>query len=711
MTMIPMHEQCEPTRSSLHLTACRLLALACLALYAVASRPEPAQTDPSVPALLLGSAWYPEQWPESRWDADLALMEAAHMRVVRVGEFAWSRMEPAEGQYDLDWLARAIRLAENHHIAVVIGTPTDAPPAWLTSKYPDTLRTDENGRLAQHGGRRQFNYSSPRYRVFCAEIAGRLAQRFGHDPDVIGWQIGNEYTDESFDPATRTLFQQWLQHRYSTLDALNQHWATAYWSQTYDRWDEIPLVATGGNPGLLLEHRHFVTDTWRDFQRVQIDAIRKSAEPRQFITTNIGGLAWSDNFDHYEITRDLDLASWDDYVGQGQLDSMRNGAMHDFVRGWKRMPFWVMETQPGSVNWAPINTTLNRGETRVMAWQAIGHGANAVLYWQWRSALNGQEQYHGTLVGPDGEPMPIYSEVTQTGSEFERTSPALRDTQPVAQVAILETYDSRWAIDFQPHNRNYDELQVLLDWYRPLRLKNLTVDIINASAPLDGYKLVVAPGLNVIPSELAAHLKAYVEQGGHLVLGPRSGMKDEYDSLNPQRQPGPLVSALGGRVEQYYALDGAVPVSGTLGSGTATIWAEQLSTQASDARVLLRYGKSNGWLDDQPAMITRPLGKGSITYLGALLDAPLMQQTTAWMLEGAHVEPEFASLPLDVELCRRVGPGHTIYILLNHGVQPAEVTLPAPMKDLLQGDAQVRTVTLAPQGVAVLEDSPGASGR
>ena len=711
MTMVPMHEPCEPTRSFLHLTACRLLALACLALYAVASRPAHAQTNSSVPALLLGSAWYPEQWPESRWDADLALMEAAHMRVVRVGEFAWSRMEPAEGQYDLDWLARAIRLAEKHHIAVVIGTPTDAPPAWLTSKYPDTLRTDENGRLAQHGGRRQFNYSSSRYRVFCAEIAGRLAQRFGHDPDVIGWQIGNEYTDESFDPATRTLFQQWLQHRYSTLDALNQHWATAYWSQTYDRWDEIPLVATGDNPGLLLEHRHFVTDTWRDFQRVQIDAIRKSAEPRQFITTNIGGLAWSDNFDHYEITRDLDLASWDDYVGQGQLDAMRNGAMHDFVRGWKRMPFWVMETQPGSVNWAPINTTLNRGETRVMAWQAIGHGANAVLYWQWRSALNGQEQYHGTLVGPDGEPMPIYSEVTQTGSEFERTSRALRDTQPVAQVAILESYDSRWAIDFQQHNRNYDELQVLLDWYRPLRLKNLTVDIINASAPLDGYKLVVAPGLNVIPSELAAHLKAYVEQGGHLVLGPRSGMKDEYNSLNPQRQPGPLVSALGGRVEQFYALDGAVPVSGALGSGTATIWAEQLSTQASDARVLLRYGKSNGWLDDQPAMITRPLGKGSITYLGALLDAPLMQQTTAWMLEGAHVEPEFSSLPLDVELCRRVGPGHTIYILLNHGAQRAEVTLPAPMKDLLQGDAQVREVTLAPQGVTVLEESTGATGR
>ncbi len=700
-----------PARLLSRNAASLLLSAVCLALSAATTEPTHAQQNPPLPGLLLGSAWYPEQWPESRWDADLALMEAAHLHVVRVGEFAWSRMEPAEGQFDLDWLAHAIRLAEKHHIAVVLGTPTDAPPAWLTSKYPDTLRMDENGRLAQHGGRRQFNYASPRYRLFCAEIASRLAQRFGHDPDVIGWQIGNEYTDESFDPATRALFQQWLQRRYGTLDALNEHWATAYWSQTYDRWDEIPLVASGGNPGLLLEHRHFVTDTWRAFQRIQIDAIRKSAEPRQFITTNIGGLAWSDNFDHYEITRDLDLASWDDYVGQGQLNAIRNGAMHDFVRGWKGMPFWVMEMQPGSVNWAPINTTLNRGETRVMAWQAIGHGANAALYWQWRSALNGQEQYHGTLVGPDGEPMPIYSEVTQIGSEFERTAAALRDTQPVAQVAILESYDSRWAIDFQPHNRTYDGLQVLLDWYRPLRQKNLTVDIINASASLNDYKLVVAPGLNVISPELAAHLRAYVEQGGHLVLGPRSGMKDEYNSLNPERQPGPLVPALGGRVEQYYALDGTVPVSGTLGSGTATLWAEQLSTQASDAQVLLRYGKSNGWLDDQPAMITRALGKGSITYLGAILDAPLMQKATAWMLEGAQVEPEFSALPEDVEVCRRVGAERTIYILLNHGAQPVQIALPRPMADLLADHFPVTQLTLAPQGVAVLEQQAHASGR
>lgn len=681
----------------------RVFALVLTLTLSALSVAQAQKTSNARPALLLGAAWYPEQWPESHWDRDLELMEAAHLHVVRVGEFAWSTIEPAEGHYDLDWLERAVRLAEKHHIAVVIGTPTDAPPAWLTHKYPETLRVDANGHRAEHGSRRQFNYADPHYRAFCAEIAGQLARRFGHDPHIIGWQIGNEFTDESFDPETRSQFQHWLERRFGTLDELNRDWATAYWSQTYDRWDEIPLPTSGGNPGLLLEHRHFVSDTWRDFQHVQVEAIRKYADRRQFITTNIGGLGWSDNFDHYEINRELDLASWDDYVGEGHLNVARNGAMHDFVRGWKRENFWVMETQPGSVNWAPVSTTLDRGEVRAMAWQAIGHGADAVLYWQWRDALNGQEQYHGALVGPDGEPLPVYSEVRDIGSEFERAAAALAGTAPLAQVAILHTYDSRWAIDFQPHNRNYDQLEVLLGYYRPLHQQRLTVDIVEASVPLTSYKLVLAPNLNMISKDLAEHLLDYVQQGGRLLLGPRSGMKDEHNALNAERQPGPLVDTLGGRVEQYYALDETVPVDGALGSGKASLWAEQLSTKSSDDEVQLRYAKSNGWLDDQPAMITRRVGKGQISYLGAVLDPALMQRVLQWALDDAAVTPEFGELPPNVEVCRRLDKKRTVDILINHGTATVNIALPMNMRDLLHNDRSVTKIELEPQGVAVLE--------
>lgn len=695
-------------KRSLHCRALALFASLLLLPWNSCVAANPSRANP-VPPLLLGAAWYPEQWPEQRWDADLALMEAANIRVARIGEFAWGRLEPTEGQYHLDWMERAIRDAERHHILIVIGTPTDAPPAWLTQEYPETLRVDAQGIRTQHGGRRQFSYSNPKYRVLCRRIVGQLALRFGHDPDVIGWQIGNEYTDESFDAETRRMFQQWLEQRYKTLDALNAHWTTAYWSQTYSDWNQIPLSAGPENPGLMLEHRHFVSDTWRSFQHNQIDAIRHYADPQQFITTNLGGLGWSANFDHYEITEDLDLASWDDYVGEGHLHPYKNGAMHDFVRGWKRKNFWVMETQPGSVNWAPVNNSLDKGETRAMAWEAIGHGADAVLYWQWRDALNGQEEYHGAIVGPDGRPLPIYSEIQQIGREFALAAPVLQGTRPVSQVAILYTYDSRWAIDFQRHTRDYDQLQVLLDYYRPLRDLTQSVDIVSADAPLDRYKLVVAPSLNVISQGLADHLKDYVRRGGHLVFGPRSGMKNGDDALNMERQPGPLGADLGARVSQYYALENSVPIRGIWGQGHASIWAEPLSIHAKDVRVLLRYGKSNGWLDGRPAMVVRNFGNGQIAYLGTILDASLMRHAAQWMIAEANVRSAFGVVPPNVEVCRRERGNTQVFIFINHGEQPVAVPLPSLMRNWLEPGPPVEALHLDREGVAVVSEQASAT--
>jgi beta-galactosidase len=682
-----------------------LLALALLGSAACAAEPPP---------LMLGAAWYPEQWPESRWNADLALMQAAGLRMVRVGEFAWSSLEPEEGRYALDWLDRAVAAAAAHHLVVVLGTPTDAPPAWLTRKYPETLRVDENGRTAEHGSRRQFSYTSPKYRELCRRIVEQLARRFGSNPDVIGWQIGNEFTEDSFDPTSLRLFQEWLQAKYQTLDALNRRWSTAYWSQTYDRWDEISLPGATGNPGLLLEYKRFVTDEWRSFQRNQIDVIRAYADRSQAITTNLGGLGWADRFNRRDLAADLDLASWDEYnaaavgsgsatryVGLAALDPWRSGATHDLVRGWKRRNFWVMEMQPGFVDWAPISSSLDRGATRVMAWEAVGHGADCIAFWQWRSALGGQEQYHGALVGPDGEPLPFYAEAAQIGAEFAKAGPLFRGTAPESQVAILHDYDSRWAIDFHPQTERYDQIGVLLGYYRALREQTQSVDIVDPRSDLSGYRLVMAPSLNVISPDLARHLDDYVRHGGHLVLGPRSGMKDEFNALNGERQPGPLVPALGGRVEQFYALRDDLPVSGRWGSGQATIWAELLSTRAPDTEIMLRYGPGNGWLDGQPAAITRRRGDGTISYVGAVLDPALMRAAAKALVAAAGVEARTLPVPDGVEVCRRVGEGREIFVLLNPTGTSAAIALPAAMDDVLNGGT-IRQFGLPPRGVAVL---------
>jgi beta-galactosidase len=651
--------------------------------------------------IVLGCAWYPEQWPESRWPEDLELMRQAGINMVRIAEFAWSRLEPAEGQFDFGWLERAVKLASDYDMSIVLGTPTAAPPAWLTQRYPETLAIREDGQQATHGIRCHYSPTSAVYRRFCARIADEMAKRFGHNEKVIGWQIDNEYHSVSYDQETRKQFQEWLHARFGTLENLANCWSTAYWSQDYSDWSQIPLPVSNHNPGLYLAFRQFISHVYAEFQCVQIDAIHQRAEPRQWITHNF--MKWNDSYDHYELSADLDMVSWDNYVPTGHLDYIENGAMHDLVRGYKRKNFWLLETQPGQVNWGSINTTLDRGEVRAMAWHAIGHGADAVSYWQWRSALGGQEQMHGTLVGADGKPRPIYQEIAQLGQDLGKVSPYLTGTTIKTSIALLHSFDDRWAIDYQRHHEEFDPIAHLLNYYSPLRALGQTLDIVHPRVPLADYKLVIGPNLNILEAETAGHLLTYVNKGGHLVLGARSGMKDAFNALLPSRQPGPLAQSLGAHVEEYYALAEPVPIAGELGNGTASIWAEYLQTDAPDCEVLLRYEPCNGWLDGQPAMVTRLVGQGRITYIGAWLDAALMQKVANWLLEVSAVPTYWDQLPAGVELCPRVSADKQTFVLINHMPEPQSVTLPEAFFDILTGQTHEGTLQMPPQGIAVLQ--------
>ncbi|HSS96022.1 MAG TPA: DUF4350 domain-containing protein, partial [Terriglobales bacterium] len=261
-----------------------------------------------------------------------------------------------------------------------------------------------------------------------------------------------------------------------------------------------------------------------------------------------------------------------------------------------------------------------------------------------------------------------------------------------------------WAVQFQKHTQKYDDRGLLKSYYSGLRKLAQSVDVVSPYAPLTQYKLVVAPSLNVVPKDLADHLLEYVRNGGHLVLGPRSAMKDETNALLPQRQPGYLLDALGARVEQYYALEKDFPVSGAWGNGQAMIWAEQLKASASDAQVLLRYGKSNGWLDDQAAAISRPYGKGRITYIGAVLDETLTAAAIDWMIQQSGVKPVFGTVPDGVEVsCRRGENNKGVFVVINFAAETKKITLPRTMKLLLQGK-QADSLELPQYGVEVLTE-------
>jgi len=627
------------------------------------------------PPIAFGAAWYPEQWPEERWKTDLALMKKAGFNTVRIGEFAWSTIEPREGEFHFEWLDRAIAAAQRHGIMVVLGTPTAAPPAWLTQKYPDVLRVDEDGTRAGHGGRRQFSFASARYRRFARDIATRLAERYGHNPDVVGWQIDNEIGPPSFDPEAVALWHAFLKQRYGDIDTLNRRWATEYWSQHYNTFDQVPLHATGQqNPALLLDFKHFTTATWTSYVMNQANAIRAHADPRQFVTTNT--MFWNGGFNHFALHRGLDIAAWDDYIQDANPDWIANGANHDLVRGYKQRNFWLMEAQAGRIDWVPVNRALKPGQVREMGWQAIEHGADAVLYWQWRSARNGQETYYGTVLGQDGEPNPIFGEIAKLGGELQATSAALGGTEPVAKLAFIYSYDSRWAIDLQRLNRNFDPIREFTDFYRPFRIQSQGVAVVSPQADLSRFPLVVAPALNVLTQAEADHLAAYVRAGGHLVLGPRSGMKDDADAVWPERQPGPLEPLLGAQVEQFYALDEPVGVTGDFGAGKASIWAEWLDPQAKDVRILARYTDPGGWLDGKPAIVTRPVGKGSITYIGAWLDPDLLASVAHALLDQSGIAPIVPNADPDLEIGERAGEGKRVLIVINHGDSAHPVALP-----------------------------------
>ncbi len=668
---------------------------------AAAQKPVTRKPVTEPPPLLLGAAWYPEQWPESRWNADLDLMQKAHIHVVRVGEFAWTEMEPQEGKYDLDWLERAINLAGQHGIYVVLGTPSAGPPVWMATKYPDILITESSGKQFTGATRNHGNWNSDRYKRLVREIDERLSQRFGRNPYVIGWQIDNEYSSQSYDANTQAQFHAWLAHRYGTIDKLNRAWTTGYDNQTYSAFNEVPLVSgtTDNNPGLWLDSKRFISDSLRAYQKVQIDAIRRNADPRQKITTNM--MRWYDLYDNYTVGQDLDIISLDNPQVQGELKPIEMGGPQDLIRGIKGENWWEMETTAGPRGGGNASVQLDKGALRASIWHDIGHGADLVSYWQWRDALNGGEANHGALVDVDGDPDPIYAEYAQIGSEFEKVGPVIQGTSPEASVAILHSYPSTWDVDWQKMNPAYDAIEELMSYYTPLHDLGYTIDVVPPGRDLSKYKLVIAPGLEELTQPEADNLTRYVKGGGHLVLGQRSAMKDESNSRWPQRQPGPLTSLLGARVEQYTALDNPVNVSGVWGDTKSELFAEQLTPQSPDVKVLMRYHAPHSWLDGQPAAVTRTIGSGSFTYIGAWLDDAGAKRSVQWMLNESSLKPDVFPVPQDVEVYRRVGRDHDVFIVDNSSTQAQTISLPAAMNDVLT-DRTVHSVQLPVYGVAVL---------
>ncbi len=489
----------------------------------------------------LGVCYYPEHWPEAQWAADAAQMRDTGITWVRIGEFAWSRMEPAPGRMDWGWLDRAIAVLGDAGLKVVLGTPTATPPRWMLDRHPDMLGVDAQGRPRKFGSRRHYCFSHAGYRDESRRIARLMAERYGKNPAVGAWQTDNEYschdTTLSYSDAARAGFRDWLAQRYQSTQALNRAWGNVFWSMDYDDWGQIDLpnlTVTEPNHPHVLAFRRYSSDQVIAFNRAQCDEIRRHSDAP--IIHNFMGK--TTDFDHFKLGADLDIASWDSYpigflsmivdtdaatklryLKQGHPDFQ--AFHHDLYRACGKGRWWVMEQQPGPVNWAAWNPAPLPGMCRLWAWEAIAHGAECVSYFRWRQAPFAQEQMHAGLLRPDSAPAPALAEAAQVASEIE----AMGEVGIAhARVALVFDYESCWGWQAQPQGRDFEFFRLAFEAYSALRRAGQTVDILPPdTADLSAYALVLAPGLMHLSDPLRAALATF---DGIALIGPAHRYQD-----------------------------------------------------------------------------------------------------------------------------------------------------------------------------------------
>jgi beta-galactosidase len=672
---------------------------------------------------LLGVDYYPEHWPEERWSTDARMMREAGLSVVRLAEFAWAKMEPAEGRYDWRWLDRAIETLAAEGLQVVLCTPTATPPAWLIQKYPDILPVDAQGRRRNFGSRRHYCSNHPTYREYTRRIVTAMARRYGTHSAVIGWQLDNEFgchdTARCYCENCTAAFRVWLQNKYGTLDKLNEAWGAIFWSQSYSDWAQINppnLTVAEANPSHVLDWYRFSSDSVAAYAQIQINILRQLC-PKQFITTNFMGTF--PDLDHYKLSAPLDFITWDSYptgyaeqiaptlympdqprpkVAYDVGDPYTTGFCHDVVRGLKNgLPFWVMEQQAGQINWGDVNPGVRPGTVRLWTWHDLAAGVDTVVYFRWRACLFAQEQYHSGLLRHDASPDLGYREALRMKDE-QPLMRSIQGTRAQADVAILADYDDRWALDLQPHNRAITYWRHLFAYHRALTAAGVPTDVVSKNVDLSRYKLVIAPSLLLADDALAARLTGYVESGGVLVLGARSGFKTPTNLVTDQPLPGPFRKLIGATVEAWHSLPPEIKYQISnikFQTLEVTTWTEGLSTQS--AQPLMFY--TGGPLEGLAAVIVNKVGQGQAVYVGVWPNEVVVNSLLGWLLPEAGVEP-VALVPEGVLVSRR----DRFIFLLNFTDAPAVAWLNVTgVVDAFSGQSVEREVTIAARDVRVLK--------
>lgn len=665
--------------------------------------------------IAFGADYYPEHWPEERWEIDAQLMQEAGFNTVRLAEFAWTRMEPREGKFDFDWLDRAIEILYRHNISIVLGTPTASPPAWLVQQYPDILRVREDGLRVHFGSRRINCPCHPIYHRYSCSITTAMANHFADHPAVIGWQTDNEFGDRCYCPFCRTEFQRWLQVRYANLDTLNERWGTIFWNQIYTDWCQIPLpfstLGSPPNPSLALDFRRFASDAYVLFQQKQIDILRATC-PNHFITHDMMGFGY-DGINYFDLACSLDFVSWNNYpfgIWHEQAYAPSLTALnHDAMRGIKKKNFWVMEQQAGPSGWGTLSMTPRPGDLRLWAYQAIAHGADGIIFFRWRTARHGAEQYWHGLLEHDGRAGRRYQEIKQMGTELKHLGDKIAGAHHKARVAILHSYDSRFAFQVQGNSEDFRYEKHIAQIYASVWKHNIAVDVTSASGDLSAYDVLIAPALHVLTEEIAKNLRDFVHAGGILLVTARSGVKDETNIVVNQPLPGLLADICGVIVDEYDAISSEISQTIVFASNSLVgqiisveIWCDIL--RPTDAEVLAYYEQE--YYAGKPAVTRNSFGSGQAIYLGTFGSDLLYDALLGWIFQEKGIKNP-VEFPLAVEMTELWKDGERFIFLINHSNQEQSLVLEKGFTGLLGGSAPNSTIQLAARDVIILHYPTG----
>ncbi|WP_128436070.1 beta-galactosidase [Streptomyces cyaneus] len=646
--------------------------------------------------LAFGGDYNPEQWDEPVWKEDDELMRRARVNLATLGVFSWALLEPEQGRYDFSWLDAHIERLHANGVAVDLATPTASPPPWFTLAHPDALAVRPDGTRLVHGSRDTYCLAAPAYRSAARRIASALAERYGDHPALALWHVHNEYATLCWCDHAAAAFRVWLRARHGSLDALNEAWGTAFWSQRYTSWEQVlPPRATQWhkNPGQALDFHRFWSDEIIAAYCEQRDAIRAHSD--RPVTTNLMLPAYQ-NVDLWAFARELDVVTCDQYPSAPGLAAAADVAFHaDRARslGGGR-PWLLMEQGTNTVYDGDRVLAKDPGDILRHTLGHIARGSEGALFFQWRQSRAGAETWHSAMVPHAGPDSRIFREVTQTGEAVARLG-ELAGSTVSASVAVLHDPDAWWAlgVDGLP-SPELDYHTALARAHRTLWDAGVTVDFAHPEHELGRYPLVVAPALFLLSDRAAENLRRYAAAGGTLLLQHASGYTDERLHARLGGYPAaPLREALGIRVEEYRPLRQDERI--TLSDGShGTVWSESLRTEG--AETLATY--THGMLTGSPALTRHRFGTGQGWYLSTRLDDAAYGALVGRLLKEADVEPDVPVLPAGVEAVTRHAPdGRHWQVLLNHN--PEAVPLPDPAHDLL---TDALTHELPPGGCAVL---------